>query len=129
MTKTKVKTKTVMIVDDEPDVVATIAQILDANHYKSIKAKDGQECLEKLKEEIPDVILLDIMMPGLTTKEILGAIEKDSRLSKVKIIFLTAIHLSEAEDESLLTSQQVRDFIEKPFTIRRMIDAIEKATL
>ena len=129
MTKTKVKTKTVMVVDDEPDVVATIAQILDANHYKTIEAKDGQECMEKLKEEIPDVILLDIMMPGLTTKEILREIEKDSRLSKVKIIFLTAIHLLEAEDESLLTSRQVRDFIEKPFTIRRMIDAIEKATL
>lgn len=121
------ETKTVMIVDDEPDVLATIAQILDANHYKTIEAEDGQECLEKLKEEIPDVILLDIMMPGLTTREILSAIEKDSRLSKVKIIFLTAIHLLEAEEEGLLASQQVVDFIEKPFTIRRMIDAIEKA--
>jgi CheY-like chemotaxis protein len=121
------ETKTVMIVDDEPDVLATIVQILDANNFETIEAKDGQECLEKLKEEIPDVILLDIMMPGLTTKEILREIEKDSRLSRTKIIFLTAIHLSEAEDESLLASQQVVDFIEKPFTIRRMIDAIEKA--
>ena len=123
------ETKTVMVVDDEPDVLATIVQILDANNYKTIEAKDGQECLDKLKGEIPDVILLDIMMPGLTTGEILGAIEKDSRLARVKIIFLTAIHLLEAEEEGLLASEQVVDFIEKPFTISRMIAAIEKAIL
>lgn len=123
------KAKTVMIVDNEPGMLNLIARILEANNYRTIKAKDGQECLEKLKEEVPvpEVILLDIIMPGLTTTEILSAIEKDSRLSKVKIIFLTAIHLLEAEEEGLLASQQVVDFIEKPFTIRRMIDAIEKA--
>jgi CheY-like chemotaxis protein len=67
------------------------------------------------------------MMPGLTTKEILGAIEKDSRLSGVKIIFLTAVHIAEAEEEGLLAGKQVVDFIQKPFTMRRLIDAIERA--
>ena len=119
--------KTVMVVEDIPNLLEMIAQMLDANEYKIIKAKDGQECLEKLKEQIPDIILLDIIMPGLTTKEILGAIEKDSRLSKVKIIFLTAIHVVEAREEGLFASQQVVDFIEKPFTMRRLIDAIERA--
>lgn len=116
-----------MIVDDEPDVLLSVEQILDANNYRAIKAKDGNECLDKLKEEIPDVILLDIMMPGLTSKEILWTIEKDRRLAKIKIIFLTAVHLLEAEEERLLVSKQVVDFIEKPFTIREMLDAIEKA--
>lgn len=127
MTRAKTETKTVMIVDDEPDVLNKIAQILEANNFKTIKAKDGQECLDKLKDKIPDVILLDIMMPGLTTKEILRAIEKESKLSKVKIIFMTAVHLPEAEEEGLFVSQQVVDFIGKPFTITRMMDAIEKA--
>ncbi|MEA2033535.1 MAG: response regulator [Euryarchaeota archaeon] len=125
---TNTETKTVMVVDDEPDVLNKLAQILVANNFKTIKSKDGQECLNKLKhDEIPDVILLDIMMPGVTTKEILRAIEKDSRLSSVKIIFLTAVHLPEAEEEGLVASQQVVDFIEKPFTIKRLMDAIEKA--
>lgn len=124
---TNTETKTVMVVDDEPDVLNKLAQILVANDFKTIKSKDGQECLNKLKHEIPDVILLDIMMPGVTTKEILRAIEKDSRLSRVKIIFLTAVHLPEAEEEGLVASQQVVDFIEKPFTIKRLMDAIEKA--
>lgn len=121
-------TKTVMVVDDVPDVLTSIVQILDANQYKTIKAKDGQECLEELKVEIPDVILLDIMMPGLTTQEILDYIDRDSRLAEVKIIFMTAIHLLEAEERGLLASQRVVDFIEKPFTIKRMLDAIAKNT-
>lgn len=120
-------TKTVMIVDDEPDVLLTVAKILDANNYKAIKAKDGNECLAKLNEEIPNVLLLDIMMPGLTTKEILAIITKDSRLTNIKIIFLTAIHVQEAEEEGLFASKQVVDFLEKPFSVRRMLDAIERA--
>ena len=122
-----VETKTVMIVDDEPDVLLSVAQILEANNYRAIKAKDGFECLDNLKEEVPDVILLDIMMPGLTSKEILGAIEKDSRLAKVKIIFLTAVHLLEAEEEDLLALHGVVDFIGKPFSVKGLLDSIEKA--
>ncbi|NAT10687.1 hypothetical protein C4E22_03945 [ANME-1 cluster archaeon AG-394-G06] len=121
-------TKTVMVVDDVPDVLTSIVQILDANRYKTIKAKDGQECLEELKVEIPDVILLDIMMPGLTTQEILDNIDRDRRLAEVKIIFMTAIHLLEAEERGLLASQRVVGFIEKPFSIKRMLDTIEKNT-
>jgi len=120
------ETKTVMIVDDEPDVLLSVSQIMDANNYRTIKAKDGQECLDKLKEEIPDILLLDIMMPGLTSKELLREIEKDSRLAGMKIIFLTAVHLLEAEEEDLLALKQVVDFIEKPFTVRELLDSIKK---
>jgi CheY-like chemotaxis protein len=76
---------------------------------------------------LPDVILLDIMMPGLETREILSAIEKDGRLSEVKIILLSSVHLPEAEEKGLLAGKQVVDFIAKSFTTRRMLDAIEKA--
>ncbi|PXF53901.1 MAG: hypothetical protein C4B56_00410 [Candidatus Methanophagaceae archaeon] len=120
-------TATVMVVDDEPDVLLSVNQILDANNYRTIKARDGYECLAKLKEEVPDVLLLDIMMPGLTTKELLNEIEKDSRLAGMKIIFLTAIHSLEAEEIGLLNSKRVVDFIEKPFSVRRMLEAVEKA--
>jgi len=121
------ETKTIMIVDDEPDVLLSVAQILEANNYRTIKAKDGYECLEKLKEEIPDVLLLDIMMPGLTSKEILREIEKDSRFAEMKIIFLTAVHMLEAEEEDLLSLKQVVDFIGKPFTVKELLDSIEKS--
>ena len=73
--------KTIMVVDDEPDVLLSIVQILEANDYSTIEARDGYACLEKLKEEVPDLILLDIMMPGLTSMQILNSIAKDSRLA------------------------------------------------
>ena len=120
------KVKTVMTVDDEPELLILIARILEANGYRAIKAENGQKCLEKLKEEVPDVILLDVLMPGLATKEILSAIEKDSRLSDVKIILLSAVHPSDAEEKGLLAGKQVVDFIEKSFTARRLIDTIER---
>ena len=66
-------------------------------------------------------------MPGLTTREILSAIENDSRLSEVKIILLSVVSLPEAEEKGLLAEEQVVDFIEKSFTMRRLIDAVEKA--
>ena len=116
-----------MIVDDEPDVLLSVAQILDANNYRTIKARDGHECLLKLKTENPDILLLDIMMPGLTTKEILREIEKDSRLSGMKILFLTAVHLQEAEEEDLFAFKQVVGLIEKPFSVRELLDSVEKA--
>jgi CheY-like chemotaxis protein len=50
--------KTVMVVEDIPNLLEMIVQMLDANNYKTIKAKDGQECLDKLKEEIPDIRLV-----------------------------------------------------------------------
>ncbi len=120
---------TVMVVDDEPDVLLSVTQILDANNYRTIGARDGYECLMKLRErgDVPDVLLLDIMMPGLSTKDLLNYIESDNRLSNMKIIFLTAIHSQEAEEIGLLNSRQVVDFIEKPFTVRRMLEAVEKA--
>ncbi|MFZ2071776.1 MAG: response regulator [Halobacteriota archaeon] len=121
------ETKTVMVVDDEPDVLLSVAQILELNNYRTIRAKDGYECMDKLKEATPDLLLLDIMMPGLTSKEILERIGEESSLSQIKIIFMTAVHSHEAAEEGLFASNQVVDFIEKPFTVRRMLDAIEKA--
>ncbi len=119
--------KTIMVVDDEPDVLLSIVQILEANDYSTIKARDGYTCLEKLKEEVPDLILLDIMMPGLTSMEILNSIAKDSRLAKIKIIFITAVHSLEAEEEGLLTFNQVSDYIEKPFSVKQLLNAIQEA--
>jgi len=120
-------TKAVMVVDDEPIVLNVTARILEAKNYRTIKAKNCQECLDNLKEEVPDVILLDLMMPGLTARELLDKIEENERWSKIKIIVLSAVHLPEAEENGLLASRQIVDFVEKPFTARGLIDAIEKA--
>lgn len=55
-----------MIVDDEPDILFTVGQMLEISSYDVIKAVDGEDCLNKLNESTPDLVLLDIMMPKIS---------------------------------------------------------------
>ena len=121
------KRKVVLVVDDEPDILETISEILNFEGYMVFTARNGNECLEKLDDIIPDLILLDIMMPGLTTKEILDQIEQDERLGKTKIIFITAVGMTEAEREELLSRKKVVDFIQKPFELDELLSKVKTA--
>ena len=66
--------KTILIVDDDPDVLVSISRILRVNEYKVVTAGDGEECLKKVDEVKPDLILLDIMMPGMPVEEVVKQI-------------------------------------------------------
>ena len=117
--------KIILVVDDEPDILETISEILNLEGYTVFTARNGNECLEKLDDIIPDIILLDIMMPGLTTKEILDQIEQDERLKDTKIIFITAVGMTEAEKEELLSREKVVDFIQKPFELDELLSKVK----
>ena len=117
--------KIILVVDDEPDILETISEIFNLEGYAVFTARNGNECLEKLDDIIPDIILLDIMMPGLTTKEILDQIEQDERLKDTKIIFITAVGMTEAEKEELLSREKVVDFIQKPFELDELLSKIK----
>jgi len=119
--------KTVLVVDDEPDILTTVSEILEMNDYIVFTARNGDECLEKLEDLTPDLILLDVMMPGITTKEILDEMDQDEKLEKTKVIFLTAVGLTEAEKEHLLARKHVVDFIQKPFDVDDLIKRIKSA--
>ncbi len=119
--------KIILIVDDEPDILDTVSEILNMAGYTTFTARDGRECLEKLEDLTPDAILLDIMMPGLTTKEILDEIENDRKLDNTKIIFLTAVGMTEVERGRLLSRRNVVDFIQKPFDIDYLLNRIKEA--
>ena len=117
--------KIILVVDDEPDILETISEILNLEGYTVFTARNGNECLEKLDDIIPDIILLDIMMPGLTTKEILDQIEQDERLKDTKIIFVTAVGMTEAEKEELLSREKVVGFVQKPFELDELLSKIK----
>jgi len=72
---------------------------------------------ERYAKQNTALLRCKIMVPGLTTKEILREVEKDGRLSGMKILFLTAVHLQEAEEEDLFAFKQVVGLIEKPFSV------------
>jgi CheY-like chemotaxis protein len=118
--------KTIMVVDDEEDTRLTVKSVLGDEGFKTVSAVNGQDCLNKLKKVKPDLILLDVMMPGLTSKEIITAIRKNKKTAKVKVIFLTVVRFAEMTQKGLMGGNVV-DFIEKPFDTPNLIKRIKKA--
>lgn len=114
--------KTIMVVDDEPDIRATVKTVLEKNGFKVVTAINGDDCLDKLKKEKPDLILLDIMMPGTPVKEIVP------KIKGIKIAYLTVVRVTEAEKEQLLKNKSIVDFIQKPFDIKDLVKRVTKLT-
>src|SRR5512141_196792 len=104
---------TVLIVDDEEAGRETLESILEGEGYNIITAENGPQAIEKAKTYFPDVILLDVMMPGMTGFEVCERIRSDPQVAEIPIIILTALD----DRESLLAGLKsgADDFISKPF--------------
>ena len=112
--------KKVLVVDDEEDIRETIALFLKKNGYEVRTAVNGDDCLEKVREEKPDMILLDIMMPGTPVIEVVR------QLPNEKIVFCTVVRTSDSEREKLLTQKNILGFIQKPFDIDDLLAKVKE---
>src|SRR5574344_2918054 len=83
---------TILIVDDIHANVLLLQAILKHNQYKTITANSGLECLKKLQEEKPDLLLLDIMMPGMNGYEVAQRAKQNPDTKDIPIIFVTALN-------------------------------------
>jgi putative two-component system response regulator len=103
----------VLIVDDEYIGRETLQSVLEGEGYELEMAENGLQAIEKAKELLPDVILLDVMMPGMTGFEVCRRIRNDPQIAEIPIIILTALD----DRESLLNALKAGadDFISKPF--------------
>ena len=117
------KDRSILIVEDEH----TLRRLLEyrlQHHYKVRTAGNGVEALELIRERIPDLIVSDIMMPGMDGFELQEALEKDKQTRVIPFIFLTA----KMDDESRLQGMRtgVDDYITKPFDIEQLMMRIER---
>jgi putative two-component system response regulator len=103
----------VLIVDDEYAGRETLQSVLEGEGYELEMAENGAQAIEKAKKLLPDVILLDVMMPGMTGFEVCQRIRNDPQIAEIPIIILTALD----DRESLLNALKAGadDFISKPF--------------
>jgi putative two-component system response regulator len=103
----------VLIVDDEYIGRETLQSVLEGEGYELEMAENGLQAIEKAKQLLPDVILLDVMMPGMTGFEVCQRIRSDPQIAEIPIIILTALD----DRESLLNALKAGadDFISKPF--------------
>jgi putative two-component system response regulator len=101
----------ILAVDDEASNLQLLRQILQ-DHYRLRFAKDGPRALELVREEAPDLILLDVMMPGMSGYEVCAALKADPRTAAIPVIFVTA--LTDTEDELEGFEAGAVDYITKP---------------
>jgi signal transduction histidine kinase/DNA-binding response OmpR family regulator len=114
---------TILIADDQPDNLMLLSRYLDAEGYSYIKAKDGVETLEKTRNHLPDLILLDINMPNKDGFAVLEEIRSDPEIEHIPVIILTAARLDPAEIQSGL-NMGADDYVTKPFDRRELLARI-----
>jgi len=116
--------KTILIVDDDLDCRTLVRTVLANNGYTVEQASDGFEALERLKSFKPDLVVLDIMMPGLSGYDVVIRMKQHPETQNIPIVMLTA----KGEDEDVLlgySEYQVDYYIPKPFTSRQLISGIK----
>ena len=119
----------ILLVDDDPDFVDATKTILESKPYEVIVAKNGDEGLKKAREESPDLILLDIIMPvenGFTAAE---QLKKDPQLSNIPVIMLTSFS-SKGQQTGIARSRgfslEAEDYIEKPVSPEELLARVQQ---
>ena len=112
-------TKTIHIVEDEPDIRETLAYNLSQEGFKVSEFSDAESCLNKIQKKKPDLLLLDLMLPGMSGLDLCKEIRADINLKKLAIIMLTA--KGEEVDRIIGFELGADDYVTKPFSVRELI--------
>ena len=116
--------KTVLVVDDEPDILDLVRFRLEHDGYRVLTASDGQTGLTLAQQERPDLCILDVMMPKLSGLEVLARLRADPATAATRVILLTARGQDADVDRGFELGAQ--DYVTKPFSpkeLRRRVHA------
>jgi two-component system alkaline phosphatase synthesis response regulator PhoP len=110
------------VVDDNPDIITIVRTILEGRGFNVLSASSGAECLEALKSQKPDLIVLDIMMPEMDGLEVLTRLKSTSEFTNIPVVLLTA----KVQYEDVLGGYKLGAdyYITKPFTSTQLINGI-----
>jgi len=111
--------KRVLVVDDEKDLVDLISYNLQRNGYDAVSAYDGNTAIDLATREPPDLIVLDLMLPGLDGTEVARRLKSDSRTQHVPIVMLTA--KAEETDVVVGLTLGADDYVTKPFSMKILL--------
>lgn len=116
--------KRVLIAEDEPHIVESLRFILERGGYDVRAVTDGEGVVDAARAETPDVIVLDVMLPGINGFDVLKSLKSDSRFSTTPVLMLTA--KGQEQDRATATRLGVDAFITKPFSNRDVLDCIDR---
>jgi CheY-like chemotaxis protein len=119
----------ILVVDDDPDLVESITMKLESNNFRVTKAYDGVEAWERIKEDRPDLILLDVMMPRKDGYAVCDEIKKDDQYKDITVVLLTAV--GDAVTTTNYThfggkTTLAEDFIPKPIDLDKLMDIVKE---
>ncbi len=114
--------RTILIIDDEASLLATVGRRLEADGYGVLIAKTGEEGLRLAEAEQPDLILLDIMLPGMKGRDVCARLKATPATARIPVIFLTALGLADHIKAGMDLGAE--DYIVKPFEIAELKERI-----
>jgi DNA-binding response OmpR family regulator len=116
--------KKLLIVDDEPNIVMSLEYAFQKQSYNVFIARDGSEALQIMEREIPDLVILDVMMPQVDGYETIQRIKENPAFAKAKIIFLSAKSKSDDIEKGLSLGADM--YFTKPFSVKKLITAVDQ---
>ena len=116
--------KKILIVDDEQDIVESLKFVLETEGYECYSAFNGEDGLKSAKEIIPDLIILDIMMPKINGYKISRLLKFDNKYKDIPILMVTA--RSQDEDKLIGEETGVDEYITKPFELDEIVKKVEE---
>lgn len=115
----------VMVVDDDAGVLTLVRLALEEEGFEVIEASDASECLKMLRYVKPDLILLDVMMPGINGWKVCKLIKENERLRNIPVCMLTV--LSEEVDKRTSLDLALADYhISKPFNKKKLLEVVNR---
>ena len=118
--------KKILVVDDDPNVRFLISELLSRGHYEVMQAVDGAMAMDQVHKHRPDLVVLDIMMPGIDGIEVCKRIKGDPALKQIKVIMVTA--KTEGKDVQAGLAAGADRYITKPFRIGELSSIIKELT-
>ena len=118
--------KRILVVDDEQEIAEQVKLTLEENGYEVTVAFEGQEALEKARNDIPDLMILDIMLPKMDGYRVCALLKKDARYAAIPIILFTG--KAHEEDHKMSEEAGADAYLTKPFEASALLSKIEKLT-
>ena len=119
----------ILIVDDDPDILDNIVTVLETRPYRLATARDGKKCMAMIKEDLPDLLILDLLMPRLDGWGVIREMRSEPRFVGVPIMVLTTVIEDASRRRYELETgiaMDVQEYIQKPVTPSELIRRVEK---
>lgn len=119
--------KKIVIIEDEEQLGRLVQAYLEQHHYRAILVRDGVSGLKIIREQVPDLILMDLLLPRMHGFDVCQSVKKDQRLQHIPLIVMTAVYRT-SMDKLQARRMGVDDFVEKPLNFDELLKKIQQLT-